>query len=88
MAYTLTITNESPQALAFIKEAKKLDFVKITKTKKTKPKVETSVGDESRVYNAQQEKFRRKLLKALKQADDVRTGKIKAGKLDDLLNEL
>ena len=55
MAYTLTITNESPQALAFIKEAKKLDFVKITKTKKTKPKVETSVGDETRVYNAQQE---------------------------------
>ena len=46
------------------------------------------MGDETRVYNAQQEKFRRKLLKALKQADDVRTGKIKAGKLDDLLNEL
>lgn len=38
MAYTITITSDSPQALAFIKEAKKLDFAKVTKIKETKTK--------------------------------------------------
>ena len=31
MAYTITITSNSPQALAFVKEAKKLDFAVVTK---------------------------------------------------------
>ena len=38
MAYTITITSDSPQALAFVKEAKKLDFAKVTKIKETKIK--------------------------------------------------
>ena len=38
MAYTITITSNSPQALAFVKEAKKLDFAVVTKTKETKEK--------------------------------------------------
>ena len=38
MAYTITITSDSPQALAFVKEAKKLDFEKLTKIKETKIK--------------------------------------------------
>jgi hypothetical protein len=38
MAYTITITSDSPQALAFVKEAKKLDFEKVTKIKETKIK--------------------------------------------------
>ena len=39
MAYTITITSNSPQALAFVKEAEKLDFAIVTKTKVTKEKV-------------------------------------------------
>ena len=38
MAYTITITSNSPQALAFVKEAKKLDFAIVTKTKDPQPK--------------------------------------------------
>ena len=37
MAYTITITNNSPQALAFVKEAKKLNFAVVTKTKEKAP---------------------------------------------------
>ena len=33
MPYTLTITDNNPQALAFVQYAKKLDFVKVTKNK-------------------------------------------------------
>lgn len=35
MSYTITITNDSPQALSFVKYARTLDFVKVTKSKKT-----------------------------------------------------
>lgn len=85
MSVTITLNNNSPQALAFVEFAKKLDFLKVTETKKTKTGL---AKPEPRVYNAQQEKFRRKFVKALKQADEIRAGKIKAGNLDDLLNEL
>ena len=32
--YLITITNDSPQALSFVKYARTLDFVKVTKSKK------------------------------------------------------
>ena len=35
MSYTITITNDSPQALSFVKYARTLDFVKVTKSEKT-----------------------------------------------------
>ena len=35
MSYLITITNDSPQALSFVKYARTLDFVKVTKSKKT-----------------------------------------------------
>ena len=41
MPYTITILNDSPQALAYVKEAETLDFVKVTKTKETKKKTTT-----------------------------------------------
>ena len=41
MPYTITVLNDSPQALAYVKEAKALDFVKVTKTKETKKKTTT-----------------------------------------------
>ena len=45
MAYTITITNNSPQALAFVKEAKKLNFAVVTKTKEKAPaKTKTKAG--------------------------------------------
>lgn len=34
MSYLITITNDSPQALSFMKYARTLDFVKVTKSKK------------------------------------------------------
>ena len=36
MPYTITITNDSPQALAYVEKARKLDFVKVTEIKKPK----------------------------------------------------
>ena len=33
MPYTITVLNDSPQALAYVKEAETLDFVKVTKIK-------------------------------------------------------
>ena len=39
MPYTLTITDNNPQALAFVQYAKKLDFVKVTKNKDFKETV-------------------------------------------------
>ena len=43
---------------------------------------------ETRVYNEQQKEFRKMLLKGLKEMKAIRAGKMKAGNLDDLLNEL
>ena len=44
MPYTLTITDNNPQALAFVQYAKKLDFVKVTKNKDFK-EVVTPIDD-------------------------------------------
>lgn len=45
MPYTITITSNSPQALAFVKEAKKLNFAVVTKTKEKAPaKAKTKAG--------------------------------------------
>ena len=33
MPYTITVINDTPQALAYVEKAKKLNFVKVTKTK-------------------------------------------------------
>ena len=38
MIYTITINDNSPMAMSFIKYAKTLDFVKVTKIKETKKK--------------------------------------------------
>jgi hypothetical protein len=40
------------------------------------------------VLSKKEEAFKKKFLKALQEAEDIRAGKIKAGNLDDLLNEL
>ena len=44
MPYTLTITDNNPQALAFVQYAQKLDFVKVTKNKDFKETV-TPIDD-------------------------------------------
>nr|WP_311459750.1 hypothetical protein [uncultured Capnocytophaga sp.] len=97
MAYTITITSNSPQALAFVKEAEKLDFAIVTKTKETQPKEKGSaktkvkaglVEPKPTVLSKKEEAFKKKFFKALQEAEDIRAGKIKAGNLDDLLNEL
>ena len=43
---------------------------------------------EPAVLSKKEEAFKKKFLKALQEAEDIRAGKIKAGNLDDLLNEL
>ncbi len=94
MAYTITITNDSPQALAFVEYVKTLSFVKFTETQskeKAPAKAKAKAGlakPEPRVYNEQQKEFRKMLLKGLKEMKAIRAGKMKAGNLDDLLNEL
>lgn len=46
MPYTITITDDSPQALNFVKYVKTLDFVKVTKTKKALAAPEVLEEDE------------------------------------------
>jgi hypothetical protein len=79
MTYTITIDN-SPQALSFIEFVKNLDFVSITKTKKNSTK--------SNVVLNEQKELKKRFFKALKEAEDIRTGKKEAIDLDELLNEL
>ncbi|WP_314276119.1 hypothetical protein [Capnocytophaga sputigena] len=79
MTYTITIDN-SPQALSFIEFVKNLDFVSITKTKKNSTK--------SNVVLNEQKELKKRFFKALKEADDIRAGKIEAIDLEELLNEL
>ena len=35
MPYTITLNNDSPQALAFVEFAKNFDFLKVTKKRET-----------------------------------------------------
>ena len=94
MAYTITITNNSPQALAFVEYVKTLSFVKFTETQskeKAPAKAKAKAGlakPEPAVLSKKEVAFKKKFLKALQEAEDIRAGKIKAGNLDDLLNEL
>ena len=79
MTYTIAIDN-SPQALSFIEFVKNLDFVSITKTKKNSTK--------SNVVLNEQKELKKRFFKALKETEDIRTGKKEAIDLDELLNEL
>ena len=51
MPYTITLNNDSPQALAFVEFAKNFDFLKVTKKRETqkalaKPEIDELVEDE------------------------------------------
>lgn len=92
MAYTITITNNSPQALAFVKEAKKLNFAVVTKTKEKAPaKAKAKVGlakPEPRVYNEQQKKFKKMLIEGLNAVEEHKKGTGKFQSLEEVLKEL
>lgn len=92
MAYTITITNNSPQALAFVKEAKKLNFAVVTKTKeKASAKAKAKVGlakPEPRVYNEQQKKFKKMLIEGLNAVEEHKKGTGKFQSLEEVLKEL
>ncbi len=77
MPYIITITNDSPQALAYVEKAKKLDFVKVTKTKEA-----------NRTLTPKEKEFKKMFMQGLKEMKAIREGKMEAGNLDDLLNEL
>ncbi|GIM59846.1 hypothetical protein [Capnocytophaga canimorsus] len=81
MGYIITINSESKQALAFLEYAKSLDFVKIKEEK-------TALVSPTTTLNQQQEKFKKKFIKALQEAKDIRAGKKKAIPLKDFLDEL
>ncbi len=69
MPYTITITNDSPQALDFVKFIKNLDFVKVTKIKENKrvslPAEEVLEEDENGIPL----KFKDKIIAMSKQAN-------------------
>lgn len=92
MAYTITITNNSPQALAFVKEAKKLNFAVVTKTKEKAPaKAKAKAGlakPEPRVYNEQQKKFKKMLIEGLNAVEEHKKGTGKFQSLEEVLKEL
>ena len=51
MPYTITLNNDSPQALAFVEYAKNFDFLKVTKKRETqkalaKPEIDDLEEDE------------------------------------------
>jgi len=51
MPYTITLNNDSPQALAFVEFARNFDFLKVTKKRETqkalaKPKIDDLEEDE------------------------------------------
>lgn len=70
---TITIKQQTPEALAFLEYAKTLRFLKIEETQGLTPR---------------EQKFKKMLKEGLKEMKAIRTGKMKAGKLEDLLNEL
>jgi len=84
MPYTITITNDSPQALAYVEKAKKLDFVKVTEIKKPK-KVALSQSSD---FTPKQKELQRKINRGLQELEDFRTGKIQLKRLEDVLNEI
>lgn len=84
MPYTITITNDSPQALAYVEKAKKLDFVKVTEIKKSK-KVALS---QSLDFTAKEKELQRKINRGLQELEDFRAGKIQLKRLEDVLNEI
>ena len=95
MAYTITITSNSPQALAFVKEAEKLDFAIVTKTKETKEKAPAKAKakaglakPEPRVYNEQQKKFKKMLIEGLNAVEEHKKGTGKFQSLEEVLKEL
>lgn len=81
MSVTLIINDNSKQALAFLKYAKSLDFVKIKKEK-------TVLTESEITLNPQQEKFKKRFTKALQNLEDARAGKVETQSLDDFLNSL
>ena len=87
MPYTITIINDTPQALAYVEKAKKLDFVKVTKTKQLSNK-KTALAQPTRILTQKEKQFKKMLMQGLNEMKAIRAGKMKAGNLDDLLNEL
>ena len=94
MAYTITITSNSPQALAFVEYLKTLSFVEFTETQpkeKAPAKAKAKAGlakPEPAVSSQKDETFRKKFLKALQETADVRAGKKEAIPFEDFINEI
>ncbi|MEN2752979.1 hypothetical protein ABC973_01380 [Capnocytophaga sputigena] len=87
MPYTITVINDTPQALAYVEKAKKLNFVKVTKTKDISKK-KTALAKPTRILTPKEEEFKKMLMQGLKELDDYRNGKIEFQDLDDFLNEI
>ena len=93
MAYTITITNNSPQALAFVEYVKTLSFVKFTETQskeKAPAKAKAKAGlakPEPRVYNEQQKKFKKMLIEGLNAVEEHKKGTGKFQSLEEIIKE-
>ena len=94
MAYTITITSNSPQALAFVEYLKTLSFVEFTETQskeKAPAKAKAKAGlakPEPRVYNEQQKKFKKMLIEGLNAVEEHKKGTGKFQSLEEVLKEL
>ena len=93
MAYTITITSNSPQALAFVEYVKTLSFVKFTETQskeKASAKAKAKAGlakPEPRVYNEQQKKFKKMLIEGLNAVEEHKKGTGKFQSLEEIIKE-
>jgi len=84
MPYTITITNDSPQALDFVRFIKNLDFVKVTKTRE----VQKTAIEQPLQLTTKEKKLQKKISRGLKEFEDFRAGKVELQELDDFLDEI
>ena len=84
MPYTITITNDSPQALDFVRFIKNLDFVKVTKTRE----VQKTAIEQPLQLTTKDKKSQKKISRGLKELEDFRAGKVELQELDDFLDEI
>ncbi|WP_297973882.1 hypothetical protein [uncultured Capnocytophaga sp.] len=77
MPTTITIANQASQTLAFVEKVKESHLAEDTTSTKSQ-----------RVLTSKEEEFKEMLLQGLREMKAIREGKMKAGNLDDLLDEL
>jgi len=74
MPYTITIINDTPQALAYVEKAKKLDFAKVTEIKEpvlAQPDFEEETQEQYELIMALSKKTNRAIARKLDKARNL-----------------